>query len=176
MEDIFNYLVSKKYQKNIIWPKYKKDAKKHNDNLKNNGISIIKDKIKDNEIRKRGRNSQPVEYSIYEYINVKNLKTQFRASASKYKLTDDGKGLIYKTKIYFINEKTNLKETKIEYNLVPKIVELNEKLFDYHYNEKDLIKIFKNNNINFYGLQTIIQEYVKSCPSCLCSKYENITL
>ena len=37
LEDIFNYLVSKKYQKNIIWPKYKKDAKKHNDNLKNNG-------------------------------------------------------------------------------------------------------------------------------------------
>ena len=80
-----------------------------------------------------------------------------------------------KTKINFINEKTNLKETKIEYNLAPKIVELNETLFDYHCNEKDLIKIFQNNNINFYGLQTIIQEYVKSCPSCLCSKYENST-
>ena len=75
-----------------------------------------------------------MEYGINEYINVKNLKTQFRVSASKYKLTDDSKGLMYKTKINFINEKTSLKESKIEYTYVPTIVELNEKLFDYHCN------------------------------------------
>ena len=49
--------------------------------------------------------SQPLEYGINEYINAKNLKTQFRVSASKYKLTNNGKGLEYKIKIYFINEK-----------------------------------------------------------------------
>ena len=69
-------------------------------------------------------------------------------------------------------KKKNLKESKFEYTYVPTIVELNEKLFDYHCNnfhcnEKDLIQIFKNNNMNFYGLQTIIQEYVKSCPVCV---------
>ena len=47
---------------------------------------------------------------------------------------------MYKIKIYFINEKTNLKETKIEYTYVPKIVELNEKLFDYHCNNFFLMK------------------------------------
>ena len=56
LEDIFNYLVSKKNQNKIIWPKYINDAIAHNDNIKNNKISVIKDKNKANERRKKGWN------------------------------------------------------------------------------------------------------------------------
>ena len=69
-------------------------------------------------------------------------------------------------------KKTNLKETRIDYCYVPKIVELNAKLFEFHCNnfhcnEKDLINIFKNNKINFYELQTIKQKFTKNCPVCV---------
>ena len=164
LKDIFNYLVSKnKDPKNIIWPQYINDAIRHKDNIKNSDISFINDKIKAKEIKKRGRNSESVEYNNSKWINVRNLKTQFKISKSKYKLTNDGKGLKYKTKFQIYNEKTNLKEATIEYCYVSKNVELNEKLFEFHCNEKDLINNFKNNKINFYGLQTIIQQYVKNC-------------
>lgn len=50
-----------------------------------------------------------------------------------------------------------------EYHYVPKIKELNIKLFEYHCNnfycnEKDLFYIFKEN---------IIKDYVKNCPVCI---------
>ena len=80
-------------------------------------------------------------------------------------------------KFYFL--KTELFDSKTEsynyntfYYEVPIITVLNNKLYESHcnifyYNKKGLIKAFKDNNIFFYGLTTLIKEYISNCPICV---------
>ena len=99
---------------------------------------------------------------LFTLLILKIKKKKFRESTKNYKLSEDNKTLLYKTKAKIYN-KINLKyELIYEYHKVSKIKELNEKLLEYycnnfHCNERGLISIFKENKINFYELQTIIQ-------------------
>lgn len=57
---------------------------------------------------------------------------------------------------------------------VPTVSELNEKLYEYHAenfpcNYRDVQDLFKKNNIGFYGLNNLIEEYVSNCPVCIQS-------
>ena len=140
--------------------------------------AISGDETKDVESEKRERNKEPSKYDNNEFINIKNLKKQFRESTKNYKLSEDNKTLLYKTKIKIYNKKTDKYEHIYEYHYVPKIEELNIKLFEYHcknfyYNKKDLIYIFKENKINFYGLQAITRLCKKL--SSMYKKYKNNT-
>ena len=59
-------------------------------------------------------------------------------------------------------------KNKIELR-VPTVAELNEKLYVYHAehfhcNYKDVQDLFKQNNIGYYGLISLIEEYVNNCP------------
>jgi hypothetical protein len=54
------------------------------------------------------------------------------------------------------------------------VLELNKKLYKYHagyfnYNYKDVQDLFKQNNIGYYGLNSLIEEYVSNCPVCVQS-------
>ena len=49
------------------------------------------------------------------------------------------------------------------------MAELNEKLYEYHAehfhcNYKDIQDYFKQNNIGYYRLNSLIEEYVCNCP------------
>ena len=57
---------------------------------------------------------------------------------------------------------------------MPTVAELNEKLYEYHAehfhcNYKDVQDLFKQNNIGYYGLNSLIEEYVNNCPVCFQS-------
>ena len=59
-----------------------------------------------------------------------------------------------------------------KYLIVPKVKELNEYLYkfhteNFHCNEKDLVEIFKEKGIGYYGLTKVIQEYISQCPACV---------
>ena len=173
LENIFNFLLSSKTNpNNKVWSKYIVNSIKHNKNIKK---KISEDKTKSIERKKRGRNKELSKYDTNEFVNIKNLKKLFRESTKNYKLNEDNKTLLYKTKIKIYNKKNDKYEYIYEYHYISKIKELNIKLFEYHCNnfhcnEKDLFYIFKENKINFYGLQAIIQDYVKNS---MYTKYKN---
>ena len=84
------------------------------------------------------------------------------------------KELLYIKKIK--NDKTNKFESKFEHLRVPTINQLNEKLYEFHalnfsVNESEVINMFLNNKIGFYGLNVIIEEYISNCPACVQSSW-----
>ena len=152
LKDIYNFLLSgKDSPNNKKWPDYIEKAIEHNSNLK----------------KKLQKNNTDKETKPY---NIKNMKKDFREAAKKYTLNDKNE-FIY---IKYIKEKdTNglLKEKLIELK-VPTVKELNLKLYEYHCenfhcNYKDVQKKFIDNNIGFYGLNSLIEEYVSNCPVCV---------
>ena len=55
---------------------------------------------------------------------------------------------------------------------VPTVSELNKFLYkfhieNFHSNAKDTIHFFDINKIGFYGLNTIINDYISNCPVCV---------
>ena len=119
---------------------------------------------------KNGRTDIEKEYAPNEIIDIKNIKIKFKRSAKNYKLSKNYK-LLYKTKIKKYNNKTNLYDFSYDYLQLPTVKDLNNYLYEFHChnfhcNEKDLIQLFKDNKINFYGLQSIVQDYVYNCPIC----------
>ena len=78
---------------------------------------------------------------------------------------------LYHTKIKYKNKEDN----KIEYKdlsfIVPTVDLLNSKLIEFHVNNfhcnyVDVQQFFKDNNIGFYGLNKLIEEYVANYPVC----------
>ena len=143
----------------------KKYLSENKNNINQDNIKLI-GKIN----KKKGRTALEREYENHKLIDIKNLKTKFRRSAKNYKLSSNDK-LLYKTKIKIFINKSNSYNISYDYLHVPTVKELNNYLYEFHCNnfhcnEKDLIQIFKDNKINFYGLQSLIQEYVYKCPVC----------
>ena len=57
---------------------------------------------------------------------------------------------------------------------MPTISKLNEKLYEYHAlnfhcNYKDVQDLFKTNKIGYYGINSLIEEYVNNYPLCVQS-------
>lgn len=101
------------------------------------------------------------------------MKKEFRTSAKSYKLNNKQE-LVY-IRTYQEKDKLTKKTKKYKIELrVPTVAELNEKLYEYHAehfhcNYKDVQDLFKQNNIGYYGLNSLIEEYVSNCPVCVQS-------
>ena len=99
------------------------------------------------------------------------MKKEFRNSTKKYKLNNEGE-LIFQRNIKEKDMKTGEIITKNLELKVPTIKELNEKLYEFHCqrfhcNYKEVQDQFKENNIGFYGINSIIEDYVSNCPICV---------
>ena len=132
-------------------PKYIEKTIEHNTNLK-----------KKIQVNNKDKDIKP--------YNIKNMKKDFREMAKKYKLNDKDK-FIYKKYIKEKDYNGLLKEKLIELRL-PTVKELNLKLYEYncknfHCNYIDVQDKFFGNNIGFYGLNSVIEEYANNCPACV---------
>ena len=172
LEDILNYLISDKNKlKKKNWPKYIDEAENHNKKIlqKCNDIKIVDKNTKIIRMKK-GRSEEHIKYEENEIINIKNLKKEFRKASKHYTLSSNNE-LLY---IRYITKKDPItkKNTKVKLNLkVPTVKELNLKLYElhagqFHCNYIDVQDSFKRNNIGFYGINEIIEEYISNCPVC----------
>ena len=88
------------------------------------------------------------------------MKKVFRISAKSYKLNNKQE-LVY---IRTYQEKDKLTKTTIKNKIelrVHTVAELNEKLYVYHaehFHYKDVQDLFKQNNMGYYGLNSLIEE------------------
>ena len=173
LQDIYNYLQSEiQSPNNKKWPSYIEDAIKHNKNLesKEKGKYTYSSQDKSKNLGRPKGNAEKIEKNIY---NIKNMKKGFRTSAKSYKLNNKGELLYIRS--YKEKDKLTKKIIETKYELrVPTVSELNEKLYEYHAehfhcNYKDVQDLFKQNKIGFYGLNSLIEEYVSNCPVCVQS-------
>lgn len=118
---------------------------------------------------KKGRNENGIIYEKDEYINIKNLKTQFREVCKNYKIKDDK--LFYIKIIKKRGEDGKFIKTKMDF-YVPTIKELNNLLYEFHNktchaNYKELKNEFYLNKIGYMGMDSMLQDYVNNCPVCV---------
>ena len=168
LQDIYNFLQSEiKSPNKKKWPNYIEEAINHNKQLesKNKEKKADQSNIKSKNLGRPKGQQDNSEKNLY---NVKNMKKVFRTSAKSYKLNNKQE-LVY---IRTYQEKDKLTKTTIKKKIelrVPTVAELNEKLYEYHAehfhcNYKDVQDLFKQNKIGYYGLNSLIEEYVSNCP------------
>ena len=135
-------------------------------NIRNYIFYQKKKKIKE----KKGRTEYPLEYKENELINIKSLKNEFRKSTKNIfflKITN-----FYIKKIKQINPNSKKINYIEELYKVPTVSELNKFFYkfhveNFHCNAKDTIHFFDINKIGFYGLNTIINDYISNYPVCV---------
>ena len=171
LQEIYNFLHSEILtSNNKKWTKYIEEAIAYNKQVQSQDNNLIDSK--DNDIKSGSLNGNE-ELNTKKLYNIKNMKKEFRISAKSYKLTENG-DLIY---LRNFNEKDKLTKKWVKKTLelkVPTVNELNEKLYEYHAlkfhcNYKDVQELFKQNNIGYYGLNSLIEEYISNCPVCVQS-------
>ena len=111
-----------------------------------------------------------MEYDDNEYINIKNMKTQFKRTTKNYILLENN-DLFYIRKFKNKNIFNGEDKSLTLFLLVPTIDKLNEKLYQFHVNNfhanyKVIQELFLKERIGFYGINELIEEYVSNCPVC----------
>jgi hypothetical protein len=111
-----------------------------------------------------------VEYESNEFINVKNLKTQFKRVSNNY-IIKNNNNFFYKKKLRHKMDNGKY-ETIIEEFYIPTVEGLNNLLYEYHSkschsNYKDLKALFYQNKIGYIGMDLVLEEYVNNCPVCV---------
>ena len=111
-----------------------------------------------------------MEFESNEFINVKNLKTQFKRVCNNYIIKNNDK-LFNKKKLRHKMDNGKY-ETIIEEFYIPTVEGLNNLLYEYHSkschsNYKDLKALFYQNKIGYIGMDLVLEEYVNNCPVCV---------
>ena len=164
LQDIYNYLESEEKNPNKKkGPVYIEEAIETNKKEKEKYRNAHKKNIDADLIKKINKNTN----------NIKNMKKEFRKTAKQYLITEK-KDLYYKRVYKIKNILNGLYEEKHLILKVPTVKELNEKLYEYHAdnfhcNYKEVQNKFKQNKIGYYGINSLIEEYISNCTVCVQS-------